>query len=110
MSFQLLFESTCISKFLDRQPAAITSMLSVLRIEKPRITGLELQYRLFISESAFENLNLHLDEQTQTAAVSKVRQVSRSTANDGPDGQSVHTDGEGYGKLNWESSVQTGKR
>ena len=92
MSFQLHFESTCISKFLKS-------------IREASLAELELQYWKFISES------VRRSESSSAGQISgrryNVRQVGRSTAN--MHQMHKYAQFERYAKLNWEP-VQTPKR
>ena len=103
MSFQLPFESTCISKFLESKWKIIPSFRSGKR--EASLAKLVLQYWKFISES------VRRSESSSTGQISgrryNVRQVGRSTA----DMHQMHkyAQFERYAKRNWEP-VQTPKR
>ena len=77
MSFQLPFESTCISKFLESKRKIIPCFWSGMR--EASLTELALQYWKFISES------VRRSESSSAGQISgchyNVRQVGRSTAN-----------------------------
>ena len=77
MSFQLPFESTCISKFLESKRKIIPCFRPGIR--EASLTELALQYWKFISESVGKS------ESTSAGQISgcryNVRQVGRSTAN-----------------------------
>ena len=77
MSFQLPFESTCISKFLESKRKIIPCFRSGIR--EASLAELALQYWKFISES------VRRSESSSAGQISgrryNVRQVGRSTAN-----------------------------
>ena len=103
MSFQLSFESTCISKFLESKSKIIPSFRSDIR--EASLAKLALQYWKFISGS------VRRSESSSTGQISgrrhNVRQVSRSTA----DMHQMHkyAQFERYAKCNWVP-VQTPER
>ena len=103
MSFQLPFESTCISKFLESKRKIIPCFRP--GIGEASLTELALHYWNFISES------VRRSESSSAGQISScrynVRQVGRSTAN--MHQMHKYAQFERYAKLNWEP-VQTPKR
>ena len=103
MSFQLPFESTCISKFLESKRKIIPCFRSGIR--EASLAERAPQYWKFISES------IRRSESTSAGQISgrryNVRQVGRSTAN--MHQMHKYAQFERYAKLNWEP-VQTPKR
>ena len=101
MSFQLPFESTRISKFLESKREIIPSFRSGIR--EASLAELALHYWKFISES------VRRFESSSAGQISgcryHVRQVSRSTA----DKHQMHkyAQFERYAKLNWEPDFKT---
>ena len=96
MSFQLPFESTCISKFLESKRKIIPCFRSGIR--EASLTELALHYWKFISES------VRRSEASSARQISgrryNVGQLGRSTAN--MHQMHKYAQFERYAKLNWE--------
>ena len=99
MSFQLPFESTCISEFLESKRNIIPCFRPGIR--EASLTELALQYWKFISES------VRRSESSSAGQISgcryNFRQVGRSTAN--MHQMHKYAQFERYAKLNWELSA-----